>query len=105
MTVFGKILAVATLVSAFAGFTSSVYAGLGSCPLGIVAEQPFGNGLVVKPHVHGGLGSSPVGFIRDRSPSTVVAPPLQTVEDEFKVEKGELCPEFIELMYGLGIWP
>lgn len=129
MRTFGKTLSVAVLVSAFVGFEPSVYAGLGSCPLGVVAKQPFSNGRVVKPRVHGGLGSSPLGSIRNRPGGVVVqprvhgglggtplgvtddlrsnrrkAPVRQTAEDEFKVEKGELCPELIELMFGPGIW-
>jgi len=105
MKMSGKTLVVAMLVIGLAGFTSSVHAGLGSCPLGMVAKGPFGKGPVVKPRVHGGLGGTPLGVADDLRSSGKKAAARQTVEDEFKVEKGELCPELIELMYGLGIRP
>ncbi|MBC8874341.1 MAG: hypothetical protein H8E44_33315 [Planctomycetes bacterium] len=104
MRMFRKTLAVAMLASSVAGFTPSVYAGLGSCPLGIVAQGPFSRGPVVEPRVHGGLGGTPLGMTNDLRSNGKKRATRQTVEDEFKVEKGELCPEMIELMYILGIW-
>ena len=99
-----RILVVAMLVSALAGFTPSVYAGLGSCPLGIASQGPFGRGPVVEPRVHGGLGGTPLGMTNDLRSNGKKRAVRQTVEDEFKVEKGELCPEMIELMYLFGTW-
>lgn len=104
MRAFGKTLVVAMLVSLLAGLTPKVYAGLGSCPLGIVAQGPCGRGPVVQPRIYGGLGGTPLGVAGDLRSNGKKASVRQTVEDEFKVEKGKLCPELIDLMYGLGIW-
>lgn len=104
MNAFGRTLVVAVLVGAFVGLTPSAYAGLGSCPLGLVAQGPCGKGPVVQPRVYGGLGGTPLGVTGNPRSNGKKAAARQTVEDEFKVEKGELCPEMIELMYVLGIW-